>query len=127
MRQRAAQAAVVGVKYGGGFRHDHRAASTHPRADREPGPISRRLATVDRRLAIPYFPAMTATEIIREMDCLPPAELVKVVRHVKQLEVVRQLSPEELGVLVDEFVEATEPVKVEQLREKITEGFYGRR
>lgn len=70
---------------------------------------------------------MTATEIIREMDCLPPAELVKVVRHVKQLEVVRQLSPEELGVLVDEFVEATDPVKVEQLREKITEGFYGRR
>ena len=61
------------------------------------------------------------------MDCLPPAELVKVVRHVKQLEVVRQLSPEELGVLVDEFVEATDPVKVEQLREKITEGFYGRR
>ena len=61
------------------------------------------------------------------MDCLPPAELVKVVRHVKQLEVVRQLSPEELGVLVDEFVETTDPVKVEQLREKITEGFYGRR
>jgi hypothetical protein len=70
---------------------------------------------------------MTATEIIREMDSLPPAELVKVVRHAKQLEAVRQLSPEELGVLVDEFVEATDPVKVEQLREQITQGFYGRR
>jgi hypothetical protein len=70
---------------------------------------------------------MTASEIIREMDCLPPAELVKVVRHVKTLEEARQLSPEELGVLVDEFVEATDPAKVEQLQEKITEGFYGRR
>ena len=70
---------------------------------------------------------MTATEIIRGMDCLPPAELVKVVRHAKELEELRQLSPEELGVLVDEFVEAKDPSKVEQLRERITEGFYGRR
>jgi hypothetical protein len=31
-RQRAAQAAVVGIESGGGFRHDHRAASTHSRA-----------------------------------------------------------------------------------------------
>ena len=70
---------------------------------------------------------MTATEIIREIDCLPPAELAEVVRHAKQLENVRQLSPDELGVLVDEFVEATDPKKVEQLREAITQGFYGRR
>ena len=70
---------------------------------------------------------MTATEIIREIDCLPPAELAEVVRHAKQLEKVRQLSPDELGVLVDEFVEATDPAKAEQLREKITQGFYGRR
>ena len=27
-RERAAQAAVVGIEYGGGFRHDHRSAST---------------------------------------------------------------------------------------------------
>ena len=27
-RQRAAQAAVVGIEYGGGFRHNRRAAST---------------------------------------------------------------------------------------------------
>ena len=31
-RQRAAQAAVIGIAYGGGFRHDHRAASTACRA-----------------------------------------------------------------------------------------------
>ena len=70
---------------------------------------------------------MTATEIIREIDCLPPAELAEVVRHTKKLEEVRQLSPEEIGVLVDQFVEATDPAKVEQLRETITQGFYGRR
>ncbi len=70
---------------------------------------------------------MTATEIIREIDRLPPAELAEIMRHAKQLEKVRQLSPDELGVLVDEFVEATDPKKVEQLREAITQGFYGRR
>ena len=70
---------------------------------------------------------MTAIEIIREIDCLPPAELAEVVRHTKKLEEVRQLSPEEIGVLVDQFVEATDPAKIKQLRETITQGFYGRR
>ena len=113
-RERAAQAAVVGIEYGGGFRHHHRAASTPPH----------RLTAA---LPSPYSPSMTATEIIREIDCLPPAELAEVVRHAKDLEKVRQLSPEELGVLVDQFVEATDPTKAEQLREAITQGFYGRR
>ncbi len=70
---------------------------------------------------------MTASEIIREIDCLPPAELAEVVRHTKQLENLRQLSPEELGVLVDEFVAATDPLEAERLRETITQGFFGRR
>lgn len=70
---------------------------------------------------------MTATEIIHEIDSLPPAELAVVVRYTKQLEEIRQLSPEELGVLVDKFVEATDPMEVARLREEITEGFYGRR
>ena len=70
---------------------------------------------------------MTVTEIIREIDCLPPAELAEVVRHAKELEKVRQLSPDELGVLVDQFVEATDPPEVERLRKTLTQGFYGRR
>src|SRR5438552_1216106 len=65
-------------------------------------------AAVDRRLAIRYPHSMTAAEIIREIDGLPPAELAEVVRHTKKLEKVRQLSPEEIGVLVDQFVEATD-------------------
>ena len=48
-------------------------------------------------------------------------------RHTKKLEELRQLSPEEIGVLVDQFVEATDPTEVERLRETITHGFYGRR
>ena len=70
---------------------------------------------------------MTASQIIHEIDCLPPAELAKVVRHTRELERVRQLSPEELGALVDQFVEATDPAEVEDLRQTITKGFYGRR
>jgi len=70
---------------------------------------------------------MTAAEIIHEIDCLPPAELIQVMRHTKKLEELRQLSPEEIGVLVDQFVEATDPIEVERLRETITHGFYGRR
>ena len=82
---------------------------------------------VDHHLAILYSSPMTATEIIHEIDSLPPAELAVVVRYTKQLEEIRQLSPEELGVLVDKFVEATDPMEVARLREEITEGFYGRR
>jgi hypothetical protein len=70
---------------------------------------------------------MTAAEIIHEIDCLPPAELAEVVRHAKKLETIRQLSPEEIGDLVDQFVETTDPAKAEQLRETIAQGFYGRR
>ena len=32
-RERSAKAAVVGVKYGGGFRHDHRSTSKAARLD----------------------------------------------------------------------------------------------
>ena len=69
---------------------------------------------------------MTAAQLIHEIDCLPPAELAKVVHHTKKLAEVRQLSPDELGVLIDQFVEATNPQQVERLRENITQGFYGR-
>lgn len=70
---------------------------------------------------------MTATQLIHEIDSLPPAELAKVVRHTKKLEEIRQLSPDELGVLIDEFVEATDSKELERWRENITQGFYGRR
>jgi len=70
---------------------------------------------------------MTASEIIREMDSLPPADLAVVMRHAKELEEIRQLLPEELGVLLDQYVKATDPTEVERLNQSITQGFYGRR
>ena len=70
---------------------------------------------------------MTAAEIIREIDALPSSELAVVMRHTQELGVARQMSPGELGVLLDQFVEATDPAEVERLNREITNGFYGRR
>lgn len=70
---------------------------------------------------------MTATQIIHEIDCLPPAERIKVARYARQLDEVPQSSPEELGILAEQFVEATDPNEVERLREALTNGFYGHR
>ncbi|MBK8040612.1 MAG: hypothetical protein IPK22_26295 [Verrucomicrobiaceae bacterium] len=68
---------------------------------------------------------MTATQLIYEIDCLPPAELVKVVRHTKELDKRRQLSGEELGELAQQMVDATDPAEVKRLKLAITKGFYG--
>ena len=68
---------------------------------------------------------MTATEIIREIDSLPPAELAAVVRHTKELDKHRQLSGEELGVLAQQMVDATDPAEAARLKAEITRGFYG--
>lgn len=70
---------------------------------------------------------MTATEIIREIDSLPPAELALVVRHTKELDKHRPLSGEELGVLAQQMVDATDPAEVERLKAEIIRGFYGDR
>jgi hypothetical protein len=69
---------------------------------------------------------VTATQIIQAMGELPPAELATVVQHAKSLEAARQLTPDELGPLLDQFIEATDPAEVERLNEQITKGFYGR-
>lgn len=58
---------------------------------------------------------MTVTEIFRETDARTPTDLAAVVRHAKELEEVRQLSSKELGALLDQYVEATDPTEVERL------------
>ena len=68
---------------------------------------------------------MTASEIIREIDCLPPAELAEVVRYTRRLDTSRQLSGKELGVLAQQMVDATDPAEVERLQAEILKGFYG--
>jgi hypothetical protein len=82
---------------------------------------------LDRTHQTRYPLAMTATQIIQEIDCLPPTEVEKIVTHANErLEELRQLSPAALGVLLDQFIEATDLNQVEQLRLEITKGFYGR-
>ena len=68
---------------------------------------------------------MTASQIIHEIDSLPPAERSEVVRYAKRLDTSRQLSGEELGVLAQQMVDATDPAEVERLKAEITKGFYG--
>lgn len=68
---------------------------------------------------------MTATEIIREMDALPPAELAEVVRHAMELGKRRPLSGVELTELARKMVDATDPAEADRLQEALVKGFYG--
>ncbi len=70
---------------------------------------------------------MTATQIIQEIDCLSPTDVEKIVTHANErLEELCPLSPAALGVLLDQFIDATDPNEVERLRLELTKGFYGR-
>ncbi len=69
---------------------------------------------------------MTATQIIHEIDSLPPVEKSKVVRFAKQLDEARTLSPDELGALAEQLAAATDPAEIGRLRTALTNGFYGR-
>ena len=68
---------------------------------------------------------MTATEIVREIDTLPPAELAEVVRHTKKLEQRRPLLDAELTELAQRMVEAGDPAEADRLQEALVKGFYG--
>jgi hypothetical protein len=68
---------------------------------------------------------MTVTQIIREIDRLPPAELAEVLRHTTQLDKRRPLSPDELGELAQRMVDAGDPAEADRLQEELVKGFYG--
>lgn len=68
---------------------------------------------------------MTAAEIIREIDGLPPAELAEVVRHTKKLDERRPLSGAELTELAQRMVNASDPAETDRLQEALVKGFYG--
>jgi hypothetical protein len=76
-------------------------------------------------LPSPILPSMTATEIIREIDCLRPAELAEVVRHTKELDKRRPLSGAELTELARLMVDASDPSEADRLQEALVKGFYG--
>ena len=66
---------------------------------------------------------MTASQIIREIDSLPPLELAKVVRHAKKLDQRRPLTGAELTELAQRMVDATDSADGDRLQEALVKGF----
>jgi hypothetical protein len=68
---------------------------------------------------------MTATAVIEEIEQLPPEDQSRVIRFVNELARKRQLTGEELGVLVRRMVDSKNPAEIKKLRQEIHRGFYG--
>jgi hypothetical protein len=68
---------------------------------------------------------MTASQIIHEIEGLPPEEQAKVVRFAYRLDAERRLTGAELSALAERMVASTDPAETAMLRETITRGFYG--
>ena len=69
--------------------------------------------------------SMTATAVIEEIEQLPPEDQSRVIQFVNELARKRQLSGEELGVLVQRMVNAKDTAEIKKLRREIHRGFYG--
>jgi hypothetical protein len=69
---------------------------------------------------------MTAVEIIDEIKRLPRAEQNRVIDFVRKAGEVRPCTPEELGELAKEMVEAQDPAEADRLQAEIVRRFYGR-
>ena len=68
---------------------------------------------------------MTATQIIREIETLPPDEQAKVVQFAYRLDAARKLSGVELSALAERMTAASDPAGAAVLRATIVQGFYG--
>jgi hypothetical protein len=68
---------------------------------------------------------MTASEIIHEIEALPPEEQAKVVRFAYRLDAERRLTGVELSALAERMASSSDPAETAMLRETITRGFYG--
>jgi hypothetical protein len=72
-----------------------------------------------------YIANMTSVEIIEEIKRLPREEQNRVIDFVRKAGEVRRLTPEELGELAKEMVEAKDPAEAGHLQAEIVRGFYG--
>ena len=68
---------------------------------------------------------MSTSEIISEIQRLPPTEQAEVIQFAYRLDAERMLSGKELAALAQRMVEATDPLEKLRLREELTRGFYG--
>ena len=70
---------------------------------------------------------MSASQIIEAIAQLPPEQRADVVRFARQFEgeLVRQLTPEELGELAGRLAAATSEEEAEAIKKAMIDGFYG--
>ncbi|MGC3989644.1 MAG: hypothetical protein QM796_08205 [Chthoniobacteraceae bacterium] len=68
---------------------------------------------------------MTAVEIIKEIKQLSPDEREEVVRFIQTLEQAPTWSGTELNRMAEELAHETDPALADDLKRKITAGFYG--
>ena len=68
---------------------------------------------------------MNATEVISEIEQLPPAEQAEVIRYAYRLDANRKLSGSELGELARRMIEASDPAEALRWRDAVLRGFYG--
>jgi hypothetical protein len=68
---------------------------------------------------------MTAVEIIEEIKRLPEVEQKRVIQFARNADENRQLTPDELGELAKQMVEAETPAEAGRLQAEIVRGFYG--
>ena len=68
---------------------------------------------------------MTASQIIHELETLPPDEQAEVIRFAYRLDAERQLTGPELSSLADKMLHASDPAEAALVRDAIVRGFYG--
>jgi len=68
---------------------------------------------------------MTASQVIHELEALPPDEQAEVIRFAYRLDAGRQLTGLELSSLADKLVSASDPAEAALVRDAIVRGFYG--
>ena len=68
---------------------------------------------------------MTVTEVMKEIESLPPGDQAEVIRFAYRLDAERKLSGPELSTLAERMVAAEDPTDVALLRAEIMRGFYG--
>jgi hypothetical protein len=68
---------------------------------------------------------MTATQIIAEIDALPPSEKRQVIRFTRSLEAQMPLSGDELTALAERLAASDDPAETAELNDQLMKGFYG--
>lgn len=68
---------------------------------------------------------MTGTEMMKEIEALPPGDPTEVIRFAHRLDAQRRLSGPELSQLAERMAAAPDPAETALLRAEIVRGFYG--